>query len=108
MATSGSGAGGTARSREAPVRIGIVGDWNPEFLAHTTTDASLCHAADAAGIEVAFEWVPTPSIPAGDATRALDAWDGIWISAGSPYRHREGAIAAVRFARERLRPMVAT
>ena len=96
------------RDPKRPVRIGIVGDWNPEFAAHTTTDASLRHAADAAGFAVEFEWIPTTSIPAQDAAPVLEPWDGIWISAGSPYRHREGAIAAARFARERLRPMVAT
>ena len=85
-----------------------MGDWNPEFAAHTTTDASLRHAASATGLAVEFEWIPTPTISAEDAAPALEAWDGVWISAGSPYRHREGAIAAARFARERLRPMVAT
>ena len=111
MATEAPGTRTAPHGRRAPntpVRIAIVGDWNPEFLAHTTTDASLRHAADASGIDVAFEWVPTPSIHGEDAASALEPWDGFWISAGSPYGHREGALAAIRFARERLRPMVAT
>jgi CTP synthase (UTP-ammonia lyase) len=91
-----------------PVRIGIVGDYNPEFVAHTTTDESLRHVADARGVAIESEWVPTSSISPADPAASLDRWDGLWISAGSPYRDRDGALAAIRFARERLRPMVAT
>lgn len=89
------------------VRIGVIGDFNPEFAAHTTTDASLEHAAAQRGEPIEFEWVATPSIPHGDAAAFLDGWDGLWISAGSPYRDRKGVFAAIRFARERLRPMFA-
>jgi CTP synthase (UTP-ammonia lyase) len=91
-----------------PARIGIVGDYNPEYLAHTTTDDSLRHVAEATGRSIESGCVPTESISPEDPAAALDRWDGIWISAGSPYRDRDGALAAIRFARERLRPMVAT
>ena len=90
------------------VRIGVVGDFNPEFEAHTTTDSSLRHAADHLELALKFEWLPTPSLATGEVTERLEPFDGLWISAGSPYLAREGAFAAVRFARERDRPMVAT
>jgi CTP synthase (UTP-ammonia lyase) len=90
------------------IRIGVVGDFNPGFEAHTATDTSLKHAADHLGLALELEWLPTPSLAKGDCTERLEPYDGLWISAGSPYRDREGAFAAIRFARERNRPMVAT
>lgn len=90
------------------VRIGVVGDFNPEFESHTTTDSSLRHAGDHLGVRLEFEWVPTPTLAGGEAAERLEPFDGLWISAGSPYRAREGAFAAVRFAREHDRPMLAT
>lgn len=88
----------------------MIGDYNPAFVAHTTADASLRHVADATGIAIESAWVATPSIPADpvEAAKALSAWDGLWISAGSPYASRDGALAAIRVARERGKPMVAT
>jgi CTP synthase (UTP-ammonia lyase) len=93
-----------------PIRIAMIGDYNPEFVAHTAADASIRHVAEALGRPIESAWVPTPSIPRdpAEAARALDAWDGLWISAGSPYASREGALAAIRVARERGKPMVAT
>ncbi len=93
-----------------PIRIAMIGDYNPVFVAHTTAGESLRHVAAARGLAIEYAWVPTPSIPddpAGTAT-ALDRWDGLWISAGSPYASRAGALAAIRFARERGKPLVAT
>jgi CTP synthase (UTP-ammonia lyase) len=93
-----------------PIRIAMIGDYNAEFAAHTTADASIRHVAAALGREIESAWVPTPSVPHDpvEAARALDRWDGLWISAGSPYVCRDGALAAIRVARERGKPMVAT
>lgn len=93
-----------------PVRIAMIGDYNPEFVAHTTADASLRHVAGARRLAIESAWVPTPSIPSDPAAAAaaLEGWDGLWISAGSPYASRDGALAAIRIARERGKPLVAT
>jgi len=90
------------------VRIGVVGDYKPEFEAHTTTDSSLREAAESLGIEVEAPWLPTSSLAGGGLDEALGAMDGLWISAGSPYANRDGAFAAIRWARERDWPLVAT
>ena len=47
-------------------------------------------------------WVPT------DEVDAMDAFDGIWVLPGSPYRSEAGAISAVRTARERGIPFLGT
>jgi CTP synthase (UTP-ammonia lyase) len=86
------------------MRIGIVGDYNPEFESHRATVPSILLAAKAAGIDVTAEWLPTTQV----CEQMLSAYDGLWAASGSPYGSMNGMLAAIRFARERLRPMVAT
>jgi len=38
----------------------------------------------------------------------VGADDGIWIAPASPYRSMDGALTAIRYARERGVPLVAT
>ena len=90
------------------VRIGIIGDYNPAFQTHTMTDQALQHAASSLSADVEATWVPTPSLDDGSDVLRLEAYDGLWCSAGSPYASMGGALAAVRFARERGWPFVAT
>ena len=98
------------RDEARPIRIGMIGDYNPEWESHTTADGSLSHIAAALKTGIESAWVPTKSIPSDpdEAAAFLEFWDGLWISAGSPYAHREGALAAIRVARERGKPMVGT
>ena len=93
---------------DVSVRIGVVGDYNPTFEAHTTTDSSLREAAESLGLAVEARWLPTPSLTGADLDERLSATDGLWISAGSPYADREGAFASIRWAREHDWPLVAT
>lgn len=90
------------------IQIGVVGDYNPEFVSHTTSNESLDHAGHHLGVPLAVRWLPTPSLAGPDAQDELSRCDGLWIAAGSPYVDREGAFNAIRFARERDWPMVAT
>ena len=81
-------------------QIAIVGDFDPANLTHQFTNAALEHV----GLE--FAWVPTDA-PGGWEER-LAAYDGVWIAPASPYRSMDGALAAVRYARERGVPLVGT
>lgn len=92
----------------APIRIAIVGDYNPDSVSHQTTVPAIEHAAAKLGVPVDAQWVGTDSIPADRPESALAEWDGYWIAAGSPYKSRPGALAAIRYAREGKRPMLAT
>jgi CTP synthase (UTP-ammonia lyase) len=88
-------------------RIGIVGDYDPGYVSHRETDAALEDGGQRLGIAVAYEWVPTPAVAAG-GTGALAAFDGLWAAPGAPYRSLEGALAGIRFARERGVPFFGT
>lgn len=81
--------------------IGVVGDFSPTNPTHRFTNEALARA----GLEI--EWVPTGSIsdpPTGRLTRCA----GLWIAPGSPYRSMNGALSAIRYARERGVPLVGT
>jgi len=91
-----------------PVRIAIIGDFNPEYVSHTTNAPAIEHAAESLDIPVEVAWVGTDTISPDNPGATLSGWDGFWIAAGSPYKSRAGALAAIRFAREGKRPMLAT
>jgi CTP synthase (UTP-ammonia lyase) len=81
-------------------QIAVVGDFNPANVTHQLTSSALQH------IGLAFTWVPTDA--PGDWDERLAAYDGVWIAPASPYRSMDGALAAVRYARERGVPLVGT
>lgn len=90
------------------LRIGIIGDWDPARGSHVATNEALGHAADALAVALEVSWLPTPALdPPGGAAR-LEAYDALWCAPGSPYESMEGALAAIRFARERDRPFIGT
>jgi CTP synthase (UTP-ammonia lyase) len=90
------------------VRIGIVGDFNPDFRSHLATNASLEHAAGKLNRKVQSEWIPTPSLATGNAEKILEGFDGLWASAGSPYKSFDGMIKGIEFARRRDWPFLGT
>ena len=91
-----------------PVRIGILGDFNPEFRSHHATSDSIQHAALKLAIEVESTWLPTPSLIEPGADAVLDSYDGLWASPGSPYKSFDGMLKGVEFARVHDRPFLGT
>ena len=90
------------------VRIGILGDFNPEFRSHHATNDALQHAAHKLKMEVKGEWLPTPSLTAADSEKKLEAFDGFWASPGSPYKSFDGMLKGIEFARRRDWPFLGT
>jgi CTP synthase (UTP-ammonia lyase) len=89
------------------VRIALVGDFNPEYRSHHATNAALDHAAAHLNMAVEYVWIPTTRVE-HDADHILNAFHGVWATAGSPYRSMEGMLRAIEFARTRMWPFVAT
>lgn len=89
-------------------RVGVLGDFNPEYRSHHATNASLQHAATALGCEIDVTWLPTPALLEARADETLASFDGLWASPGSPYKSMDGMLAGIRFARVRDWPFVAT
>jgi CTP synthase (UTP-ammonia lyase) len=90
------------------VRIGILGDFNPEFRSHHATPDSLQHAAHKLDLKVESEWIPTPSLTGSDAEKILESFDGLWASPGSPYKSFDGMLKGIEFARRRDWPFLGT
>jgi CTP synthase (UTP-ammonia lyase) len=89
------------------LRIGLVGDRNDQLAPHAAIPRAVALVAHAGGPPAELEWLPTERIvPAGRAL--LDGFAGLWCVPGSPYASMDGALAAVRFAREERRPFLGT
>ncbi|MPZ15016.1 MAG: hypothetical protein GEU73_11435 [Chloroflexi bacterium] len=82
--------------------IGIVGDFDPGNRVHILTGQAVRHL----GLD--FEWIPTTDVLPERPQDRLAAYDGIWSAPASPYHSMEGALAAIRYARERHVPLVGT
>jgi len=88
--------------------VGIIGDWNGNSSSHPATNEALAHAAGALSVPVDVRWLPTPSLDAEGREGILRQVDALWCAPGSPYQSMEGALEAIRFAREEGRPFIGT
>jgi CTP synthase (UTP-ammonia lyase) len=91
-----------------PVRIGIVADYDPKNKYHVATEQSVTHAAEALGIPAESIWLDTDKLDNSASAARLAECDAIWCGTSSPYRSMDGALRAIRFARERGVPFVGT
>ncbi len=90
------------------VRIGILGDFNPEFRSHHATNDSLQHAAHKLDFELHSEWIPTPELVKPDSHKLLESFDGLWGAPGSPFKSFDGMLKGIEFARKRDWPYLGT
>jgi CTP synthase (UTP-ammonia lyase) len=90
-----------------PVRIGVIGDFEPAFHSHFATNAALYDAATALKVPIEIRWIPTTALE-HSAEEILDRWDGLIASPGSPYKSFDGMVRGIEFARTRDWPLVGT
>ena len=90
-----------------PARIALIGDHDPAVVAHRAIPLALGLAAGASGHQVDWAWVHTSTL-VGDATAHLEMFDGIWCVPASPYANADGALEAIRVAREHNVPFLGT
>lgn len=93
----------------APTRIGIVGEFQPNFDPHSAIAPAVEHAqcAKAASRSVALEWIAT-DVAECMSSDDLAGYAGWWIAPGSPYRSMTGALKVICYARERDIPLLGT
>lgn len=87
------------------VMIGLIGDYNESVPAHQAIPIALQRAAEIFDITVGFEWVSTEEVTS--ITR-ISRFDGLWCVPASPYRSMNGALLAIRHAREGVVPFLGT
>jgi CTP synthase (UTP-ammonia lyase) len=87
-------------SAKFPVRIALIGDYDPDVTAHQAIPRALSLASN----QVKPEWLATEAALHAD----LHVYEGFWCVPASPYRSMEGALRAIQFARENRRPYLGT
>jgi CTP synthase (UTP-ammonia lyase) len=90
------------------LKIGIIGDYEPDLRSHIETDEALVHAASALAISLTSAWVPTQSPDRESVGTTLKPFDALWCAPGSPYQSMDGALEAIKFAREQGLPFMGT
>ncbi len=93
-------------SDEGRCHIAVVGDYNPAVVAHQGINRTLTLAAKTEP-SLSWSWIHTNSLGHHPAER-LTGFAGIWVVPASPYTNTDGAIGAVRFARENGVPFLGT
>lgn len=89
------------------MRIGLIGDYDPSVIAHQAIPRALALAGAGAEHEPTPTWLPTATIPDVPAS-LLSAYHGLWCVPASPYDDPEGALRAIRYARESGLPFLGT
>ncbi|TFY84191.1 hypothetical protein DYL59_30330 [Pseudomonas kairouanensis] len=89
--------------KTTPLHLALIGDYNPEVIAHQAIPLALQQAADMLNLTVHVQWLDTDALP-----ESLHGFDGFWCVPASPYRDSDGALRAIRFAREHKRPFLGT
>ena len=90
------------------LEIGIIGDFNARNYTHVATNDALKHAAAAVSTPLNSTWVATSTLLDGSRELVLERFDALLCAPGSPYVSMDGALAGIRFARERRRPFLGT
>jgi CTP synthase (UTP-ammonia lyase) len=89
------------------IHIALIGDYNPAVIAHRAIPEALTLAGQHCGVAVESLWVHTTTIGRDPTLRFADV-AAIWCVPASPYADTDGALAAIRFARESGRPFLGT
>jgi CTP synthase (UTP-ammonia lyase) len=84
------------------IRVGILGDRNPQNETHIGTEKAIADSAASPGPLARVEWLAT------DQAHDYAQFDALWCSPGSPYRSLEGALVGIRYAREHRIPFIGT
>ena len=87
------------------LRVGLVGDYNPDVRAHVAIPKALDLTADVTGYKSNVTWVETSALGV-NVEEQLRPFDALWCVPASPYADMEGALSAIRFARESGRPFL--
>jgi CTP synthase (UTP-ammonia lyase) len=85
-------------------RIALVGDRSANVRAHTRIPMIIDALLGRDGIALDPYWIATADVSECD----LAGFDAIWLVPGSPYASAEGALSAVRTAREQRIPFLGT
>ena len=88
------------------IRIALVGDYNPAVTAHRAIPKALQLSAQRLGIQVEPDWISTSTIRSN--AEPVLGHAAVWCVPASPYASMDGALTAIRHARELRTPFLGT
>jgi CTP synthase (UTP-ammonia lyase) len=89
------------------INVLLIGDYSDSVVAHGAIPKALALAGAKLGIKVTHEWVATDYIPSSNSLSSKKP-SAIWCVPGSPYHSMQGALTAIRYARENKIPFLGT
>src|SRR6185503_21120419 len=89
------------------LKIALVGDQSFNVKAHVAIPKALALASVPIHATVQETWIGTASMNR-DTEKQLSGFQGIWCVPGSPYANMDGALRAIRYARENKVPFLGT
>src|SRR5258708_33219849 len=84
---------------------GLIGGRKPGVPADIAIARAIGLAAQGLECDAEAIWLPTPSLEY-DTEQVLADYNALWCVPASPYRSMEGALRAIRFAREHSVPFL--
>ena len=78
------------------IKIGILGEYSPNFKPHTSLNQSLEWLRDTYDFD--YRWITTESVEK-QGNAILRQFSGIWSAPGSPFKSLDGAVEAIKYAR---------
>jgi CTP synthase len=87
-------------------RIALVGDHSERHTSHRAIPVALELARARTGADVSWEWLATRDLTS--PTRDLAGFSGVWMVPATPYENADGALGAIRWAREGGIPLLGT
>jgi CTP synthase (UTP-ammonia lyase) len=91
-----------------PIRVALIGDYNPSVPAHLAVPRALELAGADLALKVAHRWIHTTELGDQNMFEKLNSFQGIWCVPASPYANGEGALAAISLARQKRIPFLGT
>lgn len=88
------------------IKIGLIGDYSPEVTAHAAIPKALGLAAKEIKRRINVIWLGTENI--AENIGELSEFDALWCVPASPYKDMDGALAAIKYARESEIPFLGT
>lgn len=89
------------------IRIGLIGEFKQEVTAHI----AIPHALELASQDLAYqyeaEWLATSQLEQ-DTEQRLAGYQALWFVPNTPYASMEGALRAIKYAREHHVPTLGT
>jgi CTP synthase (UTP-ammonia lyase) len=88
-----------------PLKIALIGDYNPTVTAHIAIPKALELSAESLDCKLEYHWLGTETVT---DTSLLESFNAVWCVPASPYKSMQGALTAIRFAREKQLPFLGT